>query len=58
MVVEREFQVKKTTYANPCGRREHGQNVGVAEGRERGGRDMRQGWRHMQNADYSVHGVY
>lgn len=46
-MVEREFQVKKTTYANPCGRREHGQNIGVAEGRERGGRDMRQGWRHM-----------
>lgn len=35
MVIKREFQVNETTYANPCGRRQHGKNVGVAEGRER-----------------------
>lgn len=35
MTVEREFQVKKTTRANPCGKSEQGKNVGVAEGRER-----------------------
>lgn len=35
MAVEREFQVKNTTHANPCGRRKQDKNVGVAEGRER-----------------------
>lgn len=35
MAVEREFQVKKTTHANPCGRSKQGKNTGVAEGRER-----------------------